>query len=163
MASSRSLIAILLLGTLLVCASAGVADVFGSKDSDSAAATAKDSAQSWTEAAKEKLNLVAGETQEKTGEAVGTAKEKSADGAATGKSYLDQAKEKLNLAAGETQAKTGETVGAVKEKSAEGATTAQGTGKSYLELAKEKINAFSKYVSKSSKSASHLFTLGHVY
>lgn len=131
MASSRSLISVLFLGTLLVCVSAGVADVLGTKDpADHAAGSAA-------------------EAQAKAAEGAAAAKDSA-------QSWSELAKEKLNLMAGDTQAKTGETVGAAKDNSAAGAGAAQESAKSYLDLAKEKLNAFSKYVSKSFKSASDL-------
>ena len=113
--ASRSLIAVLLLCTLLVSASAQVADIIGREDhaenakgsaaeakakAAEGATAAQESAQSWTELAKEKLNHYTGDAQEETGKAYGAAKDTAAEsvGAAqdSAKSYLDSAKEKLS-------------------------------------------------------------------
>jgi hypothetical protein len=136
------------------------------------AAAAGESAKSWAELAKDKLNVFASDAQEKTGETVGAAKDKTAESADAAhghaKSYLELAKEKLHLTgakAGETAgaakdsaadatAKTYDTAGAAKDKTAESADAAQGQAKSYLELAKEKLNVFSKYVFKSAPDPS---------
>jgi hypothetical protein len=82
-------------------------------------AAAGESAKSWADLAKDKLNVFASDAQEKTGETVGAAKDKTAESADAAhghaKSYLELAKEKLHL----TGAKAGETAGAAKDSAAD--------------------------------------------
>lgn len=120
--ASRSLLAVLVFGTLLVASAAGAhesaksgVDEAQAKVGDGAAA-AQESAQSWTGAAKEKLSTLAADAKHKIEETVAGSKDAAYDSA-----------------------------GVAKEKTGE----AQDASQSYLEIAKEKLNAFTKYVSKS--------------
>ena len=163
----RSLVVFLVLSALFVSAYA-TADPEHAKGSaaeaqaktQEGAAAAGESAKSWAELAKEKLNVFGSEAQDKAAEGADAAQGHA-------KSYLDLAKEKLHITgdktaetagaakdtaadtAAQTKQKTYDTAGAAKDKAAEGADAAQGHAKSYLELAKEKLNVFSKYVFKS--------------
>lgn len=153
--ASRSLLAVLVLGMLLVSVGAhDHADHAKSRADEAQAkvvegtAAAHDSAQSWTEAAKEKLNTVAADAKDKVGGTVGAATDYAYDAMGAAKEY-----------AYDTMGVAKDTTGAAKEKSAEGAAAAQDSAQSYLDMAKEKLNVFSKYDFISFKRLSYYFSL----
>lgn len=121
-------LAVLVLGALVVCAAADTADHAKGKGDEAqakvaeGAAAAHESAQTWTEMAKEKLNIFSSDAQEKAGDTVDAAKD----------------------TAGSAKDKAADTVGTAKDKSAEGAAAAHETGHSYLDMAKEKLNEYIK-------------------
>lgn len=99
--SSSSWFAVLVVASLVVLSSAAVdsTDHAKGKAFDSAAA-AHESAQTWSEVAKEKLSSYAADAKHTVENTMGMAKDTAADNAAAAQdhtqSYLDMAKEKLS-------------------------------------------------------------------
>lgn len=142
MASRSLILAVLLVGALAVSVGAHDPADHAKIRADEAqakvvegAAAAGDSAKTWTEAAKERVNTLAAEAKGKVGETVEAAKDYAYDTVGIAKDTTGAAKDASY-----------ENVGAAKVKTAEGAAAAQDSAQSYLDMAKEKLNIFSKYV-----------------